>query len=415
MTIINDIITYTLIFLGLYVEVFFLITYFEVREKESKKVVSDFLLPARLPSVTVIVPCWNEEQTIAKTIHSLLKLDYPRALLSVFVVDDGSTDKTWNVLQRFDRNKQITLLQKPNGGKHMAVNFALEKTTSELVGCLDADLFVHRQALKRIVSHFENKEIMAVTPAMKVQNSSTIIELIQRVEYGWAIFLRQIFAHLDAQYVAPGPFSIFRTRVFHELGFYKHAYNTEDMEMALRMQANHYKIANAPDAIVYTVTPNTIIKLYKQRLRWTYGFMKNVIDYKHLFFRPQYGHLGMIILPTASVSLFSTLYIIGSVVVDYAQLLWNKIVEFQTIGWYWNWNNISFDWFYFNTDIIAFLGFIALFGTIVILFISRKMSEGHMKIGRDLIYFLIFYSFLAPIWIARAFYNVIFARSTKWR
>ncbi len=413
MAIINEIITYVLLFLGLYFEVFLLVSYFEMKDK--KEVALSMQTPQKLPTVTVIVPCWNEELTILKTIHSILKLDYPQHLLSIFVVDDGSTDKTWNVLQRFAKNKQISLFHKENGGKHTAVNFALEKVTSEMVGCLDADSFVHPQALRRIVAQFENPKIMAVTPAMKVYNTNTIIELMQKVEYGWAVFLRKIFAHLDAQYVIPGPFSIVRTKVFHQIGFYRHAYNTEDMEMALRMQANGYKIGNASDAIVYTVTPNTLKKLYKQRLRWTYGFMRNVFDYRRLFFRPQYGNLGMFILPTASFSLLSLMYIVGNLIVSNAMLAWNKVVELQTIGLHFNWSNISFEWFYIDTNIIALLSLMALLGTITIMLISRKMSEGNMKPGRDMVYFLAFYSLIAPLWISKAIFNVVFARQTKWR
>ena len=413
MAAIDEIITYALLFLALYFEVFLLVTYFEIKDQKGK-FLSSFKKNIALPSVTIIVPVWNEEATVLKTVFSLLKLDYPRHLLSVFVVDDGSTDKTWNVLQRFSRNKQITLLQKPNGGKHTAVNFALERTKSDLVGCLDADSFVHPQALRRIVANFEDPEIMAVTPAMKVHEASTVIQLMQKVEYGWAVFLRQIFAYLNAQYVIPGPFSIVRSKVFHQIGFYKHAYNTEDMEMALRMQSNGYKIGNEPSALVYTVTPNTLKKLYKQRLRWTYGFLRNTFDYKHLFFRPQYGHLGMIILPTASFSLVSLLYIIGKAIVDYANIIFNKIIEFRTVGFHFKWPN-TFDWFYFNTHLVEILSFIALIFTITMLFMSRKLSEGHMRPGRDMLYFLALYSVIAPLWIIKAFYNVAFAKSTKWR
>ncbi len=413
MATINEIITYLLLFFALYFEVFLLVTYFEMKEKKAKG-------PAlcsstkKLPSVAIIVPVWNEEATVLKTIFSLLKLDYPKHLLSIFIVDDGSIDNTWSVVQRFKNNKQVVLLKKENGGKHTAVNFALERIGTDLVGCLDADSFVHPQALRRIVPHFENPEIMAVTPAMKVHEANTIIQLMQKVEYGWAIFLRQIFAFLDAQYVIPGPFSIVRRKVFEQIGFYRHAYNTEDMEMALRMQANGYKIGNESTATVYTVTPNTLKKLYKQRLRWTYGFIRNTFDYRHLFFRPQYGHLGMIVLPTASFSLASLIYIVGRGAIDYVNLFWDKITEFRTVGFYFEWPK-NFDWFYFDTGIITFLSFVVLFFTVSMLLMSRKLSEGRLRIGRDVVYFLAFYSLIAPLWITKAFYNVVFAKSTKWR
>ena len=79
---------------------------------------------------------------------------------------------------------------------------------------------------------------------------------------------------LGGIHVTPGPFSIFRKKVFDELGPFRKAHNTEDQEIALRMQEHGYRIEHCVDAYVYTVSPNTVGKLYRQRLRWVYGFIK---------------------------------------------------------------------------------------------------------------------------------------------
>src|SRR3990167_7298244 len=302
----NSILTYIFLFMALYFEIFLLITYFEVKKK-IKNTFFDQISYKKLPTVSIIVPCWNEENTIIKTIFSLLKLDYPKDKLSIIIVDDGSTDGTSNVLQRFNRNKQVSLFKKENGGKHTAVNLGLSVSTSDLVGCLDADSFVHPQALKRIVNRFSDPEVMAVTPSMKINNPQNYLELIQKVEYVIGIFIRKTLSHLNALYITPGPFSIFRREVFSLIGNYKKAHNTEDLEMALRMQKNRMRIDNSHDAYVYTTAPDTVRKLYKQRVRWTYGFLKNALDYRKMFFKPEFGHLGVMILPLASFSIFSSL------------------------------------------------------------------------------------------------------------
>ena len=409
---VNQVLTYIFLFIALYFEVFLLITYFE--SNKSKLGVSKLIRPAKLPTVSIIVPVWNEEATILKTVFSLLKLDYPKDKLQIFIVDDGSTDKTWSVLQRFKRNKQIILLQKENGGKHTALNYALTFIRSDLVGCLDADSFVHPQTLNRIIDKFEeNKEVMAVTPSVKVHEPKTIIQLIQKVEYGWGILLRNLFAKLSALYVTPGPFSIFKREVFLTLGGYRKAHNTEDMELALRMQTYGFKIDNAPDAWVYTVAPEKISTLYKQRLRWTYGFLKNIIDYKHMFFKPQYGHLGMIILPAASFSTVSSIYLLLNMFGSWIMEIWDRFIEIKTVGLVWNWP--KFELFYFDTGIIALMSMFAFVLTITLLLFSRKMAEGSMRFGRDFVYFVAIYAIISPLWIGKAFYNVVFARNTKWR
>jgi cellulose synthase/poly-beta-1,6-N-acetylglucosamine synthase-like glycosyltransferase len=404
-------IVYTFLFLSLYFEVFLLITYFEKRE-EIHKAKSPNLL--EYPTLTIMVPVWNEEKTVSGTLHSLLNLEYPKEKLKVLVIDDGSTDNTKEVLKEFDGNPQISIIHKQNGGKFTALNFGLEHSQSELVGCLDADSFADPQALKEIIPHFSDPKVMAVVPSIKVHKAKTIIQLIQKVEYAWGVFIRKILSFMDALYVTPGPLSIFRRDVFKNLGPYKHAHNTEDLELALRMQSNHYKIVNAHKAYVYTVAPTTLKKLYRQRLRWTHGFLQNAIDYRRLFFKREHGNLGMFVLPMATITIFSALYFTVMTVYTTANIIIKKIIQVNTVGFHigWSWN---IEWFYINTQVISFIGAFLFTLTLILIFISRKMSDGKIGFGLDLIYFLVLYSFIAPLWLAKAVYKTAFAQKTTWR
>mgnify|MGYP001572753632 CR=1 FL=1 len=414
MHIVSESITYIFLFIALYIEVFFLITYFEFSEKKLKEnSLTSNVGQIKFPSVSIIVPVWNEETTILKTIFSLLKLNYPKENISILIVDDGSTDRTWNVIQKFSRNKQIKLLRKENGGKYTALNYALEFVDSELVGCLDADSFVHPEALKRIVAQFEDSEMMAVTPSIKIFEPKGLLGLIQKAEYMFGIFLRKVFYYLNAIYITPGPFSIFRRSVFDKIGYYRHAHNTEDMEIAMRMQKNNMKIGNVHNAFVYTIAPTNIKTLYKQRLRWVYGFLKNAIDYRDMFFKPQYGNLGMVVLPAAGFSVLSTMYFFGAMVLSWAETLTTQISKILTVGF--SWQGFNFDFFYVNTDILVFVSLIAVLGTFLIIATSRGLAEEKNKFGLDSVLFLMFYTFLAPLWMSRAIYNVIFTKETKWR
>jgi cellulose synthase/poly-beta-1,6-N-acetylglucosamine synthase-like glycosyltransferase len=327
------------------VEVFFLITYFEFSSR-SVSLSENFWdrRSFKFPSVSIIVPVWNEETTVLKTIFSLLKLNYPKDKLSIFIIDDGSTDNTWKIIQRFSKNKQVKLLKKENGGKYTALNYALKFIDSDLVGCLDADSYVHPEALRRIVAEFNDREIMAVTPSVKIFEPKGILGLIQKAEYIFGIFLRKVFSYLNALYITPGPFSIFRRSVFREIGGYRHAHNTEDMEIAMRMQKNGMKISNVHNAFIYTVAPTSLYKLYKQRLRWVYGFIKNAFDYRDMFFRAQYGNLGMVVLPAAGFSVLSTVYFFGSIIWSWIDSLVLTIKEILTVGL--SFNGFNFDLLY---------------------------------------------------------------------
>jgi cellulose synthase/poly-beta-1,6-N-acetylglucosamine synthase-like glycosyltransferase len=109
-------------YFGLFTGTFFLLTLWE-----NPKRLRNPRLPEDLPSVTVAVPAYNEEKTIAKTVESLLALDYPKRLLKIMVIDDGSTDRTYEVAMRFEK-RGVTVLTKKNSGKAAALNLAISRT-----------------------------------------------------------------------------------------------------------------------------------------------------------------------------------------------------------------------------------------------------------------------------------------------
>jgi len=401
----------TLLFLALYFEVFLLITYIE--KKGSIKTEYLKMREDKWPSVDIIVPCFNESNTIIATINSLLDLDYPKNKLNIIVVDDGSTDDSLKTLEIFQKNPQIQVHHKENGGKFTALNFGIENSKADLFGCLDADSFVDKNALKNMIPYFENQKIMAVVPAIKVYEPGNVLQKIQKVEYDWGIFVRKIFAYLNALHITPGPFTIFRRKIFENIGKYKHAHHTEDLEMALRMQINHYKIAASHRSYVYTVTPKTVKTLYKQRLRWAYGFLKNMIDYKRIFFKKEYGDLGFFILPFAIISIISTIYLALNFIISNISYIFAQITKFKLVGM--SFEKIHLDLFYFNTNVTSIVAMFSILITLVLILISMRLSDGKLKIKPELFYFIFIYPIVTPIWIFGAVFNTIFSKTITWR
>ncbi|MBP6926541.1 MAG: glycosyltransferase family 2 protein [Candidatus Pacebacteria bacterium] len=410
---IQEIVFYGLSFLSIYVQIFLLITFIE-RRKEIKYRTGPIDLKT-YPSVTVIVPCWNEEKTIGGTIDSLLALDYPADKVNIILVDDGSTDNTWHVMQHYIGHPQITAYQKENGGKHTAMNLGIEKATTSFLGCLDADSFVDPQALKRIMTYFDNQEVMAVAPAIIVTKPKNIIQRIQKIEYNWAIYTKKMLGLNNAIHVAPGPFSIFRTEVFAKIGNFRSAHNTEDMEIAYRMQANHMKIEHANDAFVYTVTPNTIKKLYKQRLRWIYGFIQNTIDYRRLLFKKEFGNFAFFTVPSGVLSVISVCFIFFFSIYKLFNFIVEQTIRITTVGISLSWPQHVFDPFYFNTQAINIIIMTLYMTVIIAMLIGSRMAEGRPKFSLNYLWFFAIYSVIAPLWLLKAVYNTIFAKKTAWR
>lgn len=406
-------IIYFFLFISLYFEVFLVITYFENRPKLRKEKTEPKL--AYFPTVTIIVPCFNEETTIDATVSSLLSLDYPKDRFSISIVDDGSSDNTWKVIQKYRKHPQISLHRKKNGGKHTALNLAISKTKSDLVGCLDADSFVEPSALKRIAVYFEDRETMAVIPSIKVHEPENWLQRVQRVEYGWGIFLRKILSYLDALYVTPGPFSFFRREIFDKLGPYRHAHNTEDLEIALRMQRNNLKITNSHLAFVYTVTPKKLVPLFKQRLRWTYGFLRNAIDYRDLIFSRKHGNLGLIIIPVGMISIVSAVYLTVvsafTIMSDIVHAFW----RWKAIGFAWRWPTFSMDWFFLDTGTKSLIAILMVSATVFLVLVGRKLAYGKVMPSMEILYFLFIYPIIAPVWLAKSLYNLALSKGTSWR
>ncbi|MDP2648420.1 MAG: glycosyltransferase family 2 protein, partial [bacterium] len=316
--------TYTLLFFSLYFEVFLLVSFLE-RKFYKHAGARSFYGTADMPSVAIVVPSYNEERTIESTLKSLAVLDYPKGKLEILVVDDGSTDGTGKVACAFAAQAgaavgqmpthRLTILHKENGGKHTAMNLALQHTNAELIGCLDADSVVAPDALLNVVHVFRDERVSAVTPGIHVREPSTLLQHMQNVEYRISIFSRFMLATLGSVFITPGPFSVFRSSVVRELGGWRYGHSTEDMEMALRMQLAGHLIANAPKAIVHTATPAHLRGLFRQRVRWTYGWLRNTLDYRSIIGNRKFGTLGLIVLPAALISILTIVFFFVRVLV----------------------------------------------------------------------------------------------------
>jgi cellulose synthase/poly-beta-1,6-N-acetylglucosamine synthase-like glycosyltransferase len=255
---------------------------------------------------------------------------------------------------------------------------------------------------------------MAVAPSILVHEPKNILQKAQRAEYNLSIYNKKMLAFLNGIHVTPGPFSIFRKKVFDDLGPYRKAHNTEDQEIALRMQEFGYRIEHCPDAYVYTVSPPTVMKLYRQRLRWIYGFIKNAVDYRRLMFKKKHGTVGMFTMPSGFISVFSVLFLFGFLVYNLVSFIIKKIEQIRTVGISFSFSSFSFDWFFLSTKSIVFISFFLYFFIIMALVLGRKVSGGKARVSFDIVYFILIFSVIAPFWIVKAFINAIVSKESSW-
>lgn len=405
---IGTIIAQMLLFIAFYFEVFLLVSFIE-RQRNTRN--NRKLSPTDFPSVCIVVPCFNEERTLALTVDSLLALTYPKEKLEIIIVNDGSTDNTYAVAMQYSDNPRIRIFNKENGGKHTVLNLALAHTDAELIGCLDADSTVEKDTLTRLVETFQDSKTAAVTPGIHVRTPKTFIQYLQSVEYRLSIFNRYAFACLGSIFITPGPFSIFRTTIVRQLGGWRHGHSTEDMELGMRLQKHHWHIANNPEASVYTSAPASLHTLVRQRIRWTYGFFKNALDYRYMIGNPHFGNLGLIVLPTALLSIFAALFFAGRVLWYGIQELGDALIRFQVIGT----SAPSFDPFFINTSTLLLTVYILIALTVGLIALGTFLSTGKRYPPIATPAFLVLYGFMVPLWLSTALVKAVFNTGVSWR
>jgi cellulose synthase/poly-beta-1,6-N-acetylglucosamine synthase-like glycosyltransferase len=409
-----EVLSYPFIFLGLYFEVFTLLTFLSAPAKERR----DRSPGLVFPKVAIIVPCWNEETTIDGTVQSLLALDYPKDKLRIILVNDGSTDNTKEVMDTYLDNPQITVRHKENGGKHTAVNDGIALAQDcEFIGCLDADSFVASDALKEMIPTFADPMVAASTPAMSVFEPKNWLERMQNAEYILGIAFRHTLSAVNGIYVTPGPFSLYRRSVLDEVGGFRHAHQAEDMEMALRLQRAGYHIENSPRSRVFTKVPHTVPKLVKQRTRWTTGFLRNVMtDYRDLVGNPKYGILGIVVLPLGFIA------VIGGVSLFLLSIAMTAKGLFQTYRLstsvplsYYITPHFSPDWFYAPFTFVTLMSIIVASISIMFVYIGRNVSKTSTSLVYGIFGYTLLYGFIAPLWLIRSLYDFVTGHKRSWR
>ncbi len=285
---------------------------------------------ADLPGVTFLVPAYNEEDTVSETLERLLSLDYPEDKLDIIAINDGSTDNTLERMQEF--KDEITIIDKENGGKAHALNTGLELVETPYVACMDADSFPTENFLKTMMGRLEEDRVKGVTPAFLVRMPERWAEKVIWTEYVFQTFLRKMFALFDAQYVMPGPGSVYDTSIVRELGGWDEETLTEDMEIALRMYEQGYRIENSTNAYVETETPPTLRELFRQRIRWYRGGINNYLKYRHMIGRREHGNLGMFLIPFNLIWLVVIISVVGRTLYTLLNVVYTNIHQALLVG-----------------------------------------------------------------------------------
>ncbi|HTP43590.1 MAG TPA: glycosyltransferase [Candidatus Acidoferrum sp.] len=275
--------------------------------------------PDYQPSVSVLIPAYNEEAVILDTVRSALASNYPK--LEVLVIDDGSMDHTAELVrQNFGRDSRVRLLLQPNHGKPTALNHGLSEATGEIIVSIDADTIVAADAIPLLVRHFADPAVGAVAGNVKVMNRNRWLTRWQALEYITSQNLeKRAFDLLNCIPVVPGAAGAWRADVLKSHGGFSGDTVAEDTDLTLTIRREGWKILYDEDAIGRTEVPETVEALIRQRFRWTFGTLQAVWKHRDAVGKPRYGTLGWIAIP--NIFLFQILLPLVSPVIDLLFLL----------------------------------------------------------------------------------------------
>ncbi|MBI2632600.1 glycosyltransferase [Candidatus Pacearchaeota archaeon] len=302
-----DIVFFFYTFVALYMLSLFMFIYFPNRKK-----LFDYPKGKAEP-VSVIVPCYNEAETIGNVIKSLLELNYPKEMIEIIVVDDRSKDNSAEVVRRYAKkykNVRLIVNERNSGGAAEPTNIGIKAAKYDYIAIADADSTPDKDALIRMIGFLQvDEKVGGVTCAVLARKPEKFMQKLQEIEYYIIGFNRKLLDLVDAIYVTPGPFALYKKKILFEIGLFDTKNMTQDIEIVWRMRANGYTVRMCLPAKVYSNTPSRISDWWRQRIRWNIGGAQCIVKYKKLLFKK--GMLGAFIIPFFSLSLFIGLFGLG--------------------------------------------------------------------------------------------------------
>lgn len=249
------------------------------------------------PGVDILLPMYNEAKVVLQTIENLLNIKYND--FSIVVIDDGSTDGSWDLVKgRYGGNPRVKLIKQRNAGKSAALNTGMSRSQSEIIVTIDADTWVRADALANIVGFFQDKRVAAVSGHIKVGNRVNLLTTMQYFEYVAIWDNDRAFSDaVNGILIVPGSLGAFRRSAADAVGGFRSEMIAEDTELTLRLLFSDYVIRNAPDAVAYTEAPDNLRMFFRQRVRWTTGLTQGLVKHCRKLFGHGNLYVAYLILP----------------------------------------------------------------------------------------------------------------------
>lgn len=287
------------------------------------------------PMVSVIVPAYNEGVLLARCVESILQDRYQNK--EVIVVDDGSSDDTWDVMKQFRGRPHVTLLRQANAGKAVALNKGMAQARGEVLMFVDADGVFSEHTIKAMLAGFDDPRVGAVcgndAPVNLNRLQPQLLTLLTHV----TAMVRRALAQVNCLTIVSGNCGAIRREVLHKIGGFTPGLLGEDLELTWRVREAGYRVSFQPTAMVYAEVPATMGSLWRQRVRWARGYVQTLRMHKNMLGNPHFGVLGMYLvinvvsMVVAPILQLSALVLIVVVAVEGGDQVYG--VPVTTVSW----------------------------------------------------------------------------------
>jgi peptidoglycan-N-acetylglucosamine deacetylase len=315
-----------------------LLSFIILSKLQKRKAIKSYENAVYEEGVSVVIAAYNEEAVICKTVDSVLNSSFED--LEVVVVDDGSKDRTLEVLKdKYSNDRRVKIYTKENGGKTSALNMGFSMATNDVIVAIDADTIIDREAISYMARHFNNPKVGAVSGNIKVGNINNMLTKCQYMEYVTGFNLeKRAFSMLNCIAVVPGAIGAWRKSAVAKCGYYSSQTLAEDTDMTIELVRQGYIVELEARAKAYTEAPETVRNLVKQRNRWAYGILQCLWKHRDALFRPEYKFLGLVAMPTMwifqyvflIISPFADLYFINGILTKPSQKIFLIYIFFLT-------------------------------------------------------------------------------------
>jgi cellulose synthase/poly-beta-1,6-N-acetylglucosamine synthase-like glycosyltransferase len=266
--------------------------------------------------VSVVVAAHNEESVIVRTLDSIRRSTYRS--FEVIVADDASTDLTGRLARDYQlRHPEMDLRivrMRKNVGKGAALNAALRRhARGQFVMTLDADSIIGPDAITNALSYFEDPYVAGVAANVQILDETTVLGILQRFEHMIGYRSKKLYSLLTCEFVVGGVASTYRMRVLRKVGFYDTDTVTEDIGLSAKITNlgnRRFRMVYGADVVAKTEGVLTLRALAKQRYRWKYGSIQNLIKYHGMILNPSRRYTGTLTyyrMPMAVLSEFTLL------------------------------------------------------------------------------------------------------------